>query len=95
MSRRGAAWSDAGALSIIKGGIGVFMGGNDQAIAPLFEFHSLWSISWEQFSAIGQIFEDLPREWFLPTFVGQLGSGEKPFLREVGGPSTAQCEEQT
>jgi hypothetical protein len=77
----------AGALPLIKDGIEVFMHGDDKAIAPLFEFHNLCSTSWEQFSAIGQTFEDLVREWFLPTFVGQLGSGEKPFLRDVSDHS--------
>ncbi len=74
---------DADAISIIKLGIEEFMKGNDQAITPLFEFDSLCSMSWEQFSAIGQTFEDIVREWFLPTYVGQLGSGEEPFLRAV------------
>ncbi|WP_374378664.1 DUF4365 domain-containing protein [Dongia sp.] len=32
--------------------------------------------SWEQFSAIGQTFEDIVREWFLPTFIGQLSSAD-------------------
>lgn len=86
---------DANALALIKGGVEAFMHGNDQAIAPLFEFHSLCSTSWEQFSAIGQTFEDLVREWFLPTFVGQLGSGEKPFLREVADPSAPVSTDPT
>jgi Domain of unknown function (DUF4365) len=78
---------DADALTLIKAGIVEFMRGNDQALTPLFEFHNLCSMSWEQFSAIGQTFEDLVREWFLPTYVGQLGSGEDVFLREVADPS--------
>lgn len=78
---------DADALGIIKAGIVDFMRGNDRGLTPLFEFHSLCSMSWEQFSAIGQSFEDLVREWFLPTYVGQLGSGEDVFLRQVADTS--------
>lgn len=76
---------DADTLSLIKAGIAAFLKGTDEAIRPLFEFSELCSRSWEQFSAIGQTFEDLPREWFLPTFVGQLGSGEESSLKEVKG----------
>ena len=74
---------DADCLDIIKLGISEFLRGNDQAIVPLFEFQNLCKISWEQFSAIGQTFEDIVREWFLPTYVGQLGSGCEPTFRSV------------
>lgn len=74
---------DADALSLIKAGIGEFLRGDDAAISPLFEFERLCSLSWEQFSAIGQTFEDLVREWCLPTFVGQIGSGQDEYLKEI------------
>lgn len=74
---------DAGALSKIESGIAEFLTGKDEAIQPLFSFSRLCGLSWEQFSAIGQTFEDLVREWFLPTYVGQIGSGEDEALRKI------------
>jgi hypothetical protein len=74
---------EADTLGLILRGIEAFMKGDDEALAPLMQFHSLCSLSWEQFSAIGQTFEDIVREWFLPTWVGQLGSGEEPYFREI------------
>ena len=58
-------------------------GRSDEAIQPLFSFSRLCGLSWEQFSAIGQTFEDLVREWFLPSYVGQIGSGEDEALRKI------------
>lgn len=74
---------DADALGLILRGIDAFHKGDDTALTPLLQFHSLCTISWEQFSAIGQTFEDIVREWFLPTWMGQLGSGEEPYFREI------------
>lgn len=74
---------DADTLGLILRGIDAFLKGDDDAILPLMQFHELCSLSWEQFSAIGQTFEDIVREWFLPTWVGQLGSGEEPYFRKV------------
>jgi len=79
---------DGGLLEQITSGIKEFMAGNDEGLKPLFEFAQLCQISWEQFSAIGQTFEDLVREWFLPTYVGQLGSGEPEALRELPAESS-------
>jgi hypothetical protein len=74
---------DADTLGLIMRGIDAFMKGDDKALTPLMQFHHLCSMSWEQFSAIGQTFEDIVREWFLPTWMGQLGSGEEPYFREI------------
>ena len=67
----------------IKKSVSGFLGGADDAIGGLFSFAELVQISWEQFSAIGRTFEDIVREWFLPTFMGQLGSGEPDVLRDL------------
>ncbi|WP_417794814.1 DUF4365 domain-containing protein [Terasakiella pusilla] len=74
---------DDGTLDLILRGIDEFLKGDDKALTPLLEFYHLCSVSWEQFSAIGQTFEDIVREWFLPTMMGQLGSGEEPYFREI------------
>lgn len=74
---------EADALGLILRGIEAFLKGEDIALRPLMQFHELCAMSWEQFSAIGQTFEDIVREWFLPTWVGQLGSGEEPYFREI------------
>ena len=74
---------EADTLDLILRGLDAFIKGDDEALMPLIQFHRLCSLSWEQFSAIGQTFEDLVREWFLPTWAGQLGSGEEPYLREI------------
>ena len=74
---------EADTLGLILRGIDAFLKGNDEALTPLIQFHHLCSISWEQFSAIGQTFEDIVREWFLPTWVGQLGSGGEPHFHEI------------
>lgn len=74
---------EADTLGLILRGLEAFTKGDDAALAPLKQFHGLCTLSWEQFSAIGQTFEDIVREWFLPTWVGQLGSGEEPHFREI------------
>jgi hypothetical protein len=74
---------EGGALSKIKKGIDEFLAGDDKGLAELMAFSHLCILSWKQFSAIGQTFEDLVREWFLPTFAGQIGSGNSDTLREV------------
>ena len=74
---------DADTLGLIMRGSDAFLKGDDKALTPLIQFHHLCSVSWEQFSAIGQTFEDIVREWFLPTWMGQLGSGEEPYFREI------------
>ncbi|MEP2532698.1 DUF4365 domain-containing protein [Shimia sp.] len=74
---------EADTLGLILRGIDAFLKGDDKALTPLLQFHELCSMSWEQFSAIGQTFEDIVREWFLPTWMGQLGSGEEPYFREI------------
>ena len=74
---------EADTLGLILRGLEAFIKGDDAALTPLKQFHGLCMLSWEQFSAIGQTFEDIVREWFLPTWVGQLGSGEEPYFREI------------
>ncbi|MCA0998625.1 hypothetical protein [Alloyangia pacifica] len=74
---------NAGTLDLILRGLDAFLKGDDKGLNPLMQFHHLCSMSWEQFSAIGQTFEDIVREWFLPTWMGQLGSGEEPYFREI------------
>ncbi|WP_025660148.1 DUF4365 domain-containing protein [Rhizobium sp. IBUN] len=74
---------EADTLGLILRGLEAFIKGDDAALTPLKQFHGLCTLSWEQFSAIGQTFEDIVREWFLPTWVGQLGSGEEPHFREI------------
>ena len=71
------------ALAKIKRGIDEFLAGEDKGLNELMKFARLCTLSWEQFSAIGQTFEDLVREWFLPTFAGQIGSGESETLRRL------------
>lgn len=77
---------DSGALEKIQAGIKAFLAGDADGLIPLMQFTQLCALSWEQFSAIGQAFEDLVREWFLPTFVGQLGSGEDRTCRDLAEP---------
>lgn len=74
---------EADACGLILRGVAAFNEGDDDALTPLIQFHRLCSMSWEQFSAIGQTFEDIVREWFLPTWLGQLTSGEEPYFREI------------
>lgn len=74
---------EASTLDLILRGIDAFIKGDDDALTPLMEFHGLCALSWEQFSAIGQTFEDLVREWLLPTWIGQVTSGEEPYFREI------------
>ena len=74
---------DADVLGLILRGIDALLRGDDKALTPLLQFHQLCSLSREQFLAIGQTFEDIVREWFLPTRMGQLGSGEEPHFREI------------
>ena len=74
---------EADTLGLILRGIDAFLKGDDRALTPLIQFHTLCSTSWEQFSAIGQTFEDIVREWFLPTWIGQLGSGDEPHFRKI------------
>jgi hypothetical protein len=81
---------DADTLGLILRGIESFLKGDDRAITPLMQFHDLCSMSWEQFSAIGQTFEDIVREWFLPTWMGQLGSGEEPHFRKISSGASGQ-----
>jgi hypothetical protein len=71
------------ALAKIKKGIDEFLAGDDKGLNELMKFAHLCILSWEQFSAIGQTFEDLVREWFLPTFAGQIGSGNSETLRRL------------
>jgi hypothetical protein len=73
---------DSGVEAKIRNGIDEFAAGKDEGLVPLMNFTRLCEVSWEQFSAIGQTFEDIVREWFLPTYVGQLGSGDAAALRE-------------
>jgi hypothetical protein len=80
---------DGGMLAKIEQGIARFLAGDNAGLAPLFQFSDLCRMSWEQFSAIGQTFEDLVREWFLPTYVGQLGSGEEETFRGLQPAQTA------
>lgn len=70
-------------LGLILRGLHLLVKNDDKTQASLLQFYSLCSVSWEQFSAIGQTFEDIVREWFLPTIVGQLASGEEPYFREI------------
>lgn len=77
---------DAGALEKFQNGIKAFLAGDDDGLTPLMQFTHLCTLSWKQFSAIGQTFEDLVREWFLQTFVGQLGNGEEETCRELPKP---------
>jgi hypothetical protein len=79
---------DTNPLSMIKDSVDQFQRGDDQKLTFLFEFENLCSLSWEQFSAIGQTFEDIVREWFLPTYVGQLGSGEPGTFKEMTSERT-------
>lgn len=74
---------DSGAEGKIRQGIREFVAGTDDGLSPLVNFVRLCGMSWEQFSAIGQTFEDIVREWFLPTYMGQLGSGDASTLREL------------
>ena len=82
---------DGGILLKIEQGIDRFLAGDDSGLAPLFNFSELCRISWEQFSAIGQTFEDIVREWFLPTPIGQLGSGEDDTFRPLNAPPAANA----
>jgi hypothetical protein len=62
---------ESGALEKITDGIRRFLVGDDEGLHELMKFTRLCTLSWEQFSAIGQTFEDLVREWFLPTLQGR------------------------
>lgn len=44
---------------------------------------TLYRRDWQQFALSGRIFEDVVREWFLPTHLGQLGSGEEGIFRPL------------
>jgi hypothetical protein len=74
---------DGGLIETVNVGVGRFLSGDDDGLNPLSAYVNLCSMSWEQFSAIGQTFEDIVREWFLPTPLGQLGSGENDTFREI------------
>jgi hypothetical protein len=42
-----------------------------------------FSTSWESFAGLGNVLEDLVREWFLPTYIGQISSGDEDHYRDI------------
>jgi hypothetical protein len=44
---------------------------------------SRFSVAWKQFSGLGNVFEDLVREWLLPSYIGQLSSGDEDHYRSL------------
>jgi hypothetical protein len=53
---------DDGKVSEIRTELQKFIEGDDRGLLPLISFTDACSLSWEQFSAIGQTFEDIVRE---------------------------------
>lgn len=86
---------DLDVLGRIVDGIKEFRSGDTQGLKPLVEFAQLCVLAWEQFSAVGRIFEDVVREWFLPTALGQLGSGEADTFRKLPDKSPRRAERRS